>query len=286
MKKTNSIITNLILISIFAAFGCITAMAQRSFAESPVIPIISAEKRPFDFSDKFYSANGVEPSLIFSRVSGTDESSVFDKTGDETRNNVRVIATRPAYNYDGSALYWNLYGELYAKSFVQNEAGRQAMKTANNFPIFVFPSATERGTNRQSSLIDAGKGYFETNPLGLSVVVKVEYNRFRNSDDGEEILQDMARRNGVSLDGTPIIKTVDEINLLTRMGIVTQTIKGLNGREPSYAIAKVMENPKESVTPDAFLMYIKGGDGNPLEAENFFIKEFESMQDAGLISEF
>ncbi len=283
MKKTNSIITNLILISIFAAFGCITAMAQLSTKLSPVIPIISIiekEKRPFDFSDKFYSINGVEPSMIFNRRTGADNLSVFSKIDDEAHRTIRITATMPAYNANGEILYWNLYGELFPKSFTGDAAGRQAMKIADRFPIYVFPSATQRGINRQSNIIETRNGYFQENPLGLGVLIEVRFISRINTAD-ELILKEMANRNGVSLDGTPIIKTVEEINLLIRNGLATQSTKSLEAqtREPSYAIAKVIENPNEgAITTDAFLIYVKQPDGAPLKSESFFINKFVCLQ--------
>jgi hypothetical protein len=280
MKKINSIITNLVLISILAAFGCIATMAQVSDEDGTITYAVAEEKRPFDFSDKFYSINGIEPYLIFNRPNGMDKVSVIDRTGDETRRPVRIIATHPAYNYDGSILFWNFYGELARKSFSQDEIGRQALDTANRFPIFVFPSETQKETNRQSNLIEAREGYFEKNPLGLGVIVEVKYTLVKLSSDGEEVLKEMAKRNGVSLDGTPVIKTLDEINLLTRMQLVTQTIKGLdNPSEPAYVIAKVMQNPGNgAITPDAFLIYVRQQDGNPLQSEIAFLSNFNCLQ--------
>ncbi|MGC2234635.1 MAG: hypothetical protein WA584_00555 [Pyrinomonadaceae bacterium] len=281
MKKINSIITNLVLISIFAAFGCINAMAQVSDEEGTITSAVTEEKRPFDFSDKFYSINGVEPSLIFNRRTGADNLSVFDKIDDEAHRTIRITATMPAYNYDGEILYWNLYGELFPKSFIQSAAGRQAMKIADRFPIFVFPSETQRGTNRQSSIIETRNGYFKENPLGLGVLIEVRFTSPLINTADEEILKEMANRNGVSLDGTPIIKTIEEINLLISNGLATQKVKGLETqtKEPSYAIAKVIENPNEgAITPDAFLIYLKQQDGAPLKSESFFINKFTCLQ--------
>lgn len=279
MKKINILIKNLILISIFAAFGCMTTAAQSSAGFALAEPAIADSERPFDFTDKFYYLNGVEPNLISNRVTGMDKFSVIDKTENENRRNVRIRATMPAYNYDGSILYWNLYGELFEKSFVQNEIGREALATANRFPIFVFPSTTEKEVNRQAALIEVREGYFEKNPLGLGVVVEVEYTLQAASDDSG-ILKEMANRNGVSLDGTPIIKTIDELNLLTAMQLVTQKIKGLdNPDEPSYVIAKVIANPEKSaIAPDAFLIYTAYTGGKPLEAEEVFIKNFDYLK--------
>lgn len=281
MKKINSLITNLVLISIFAAIGCISATAQYGVIDSSNL---SEDTRPFDFSDKYYDLNGVQPYLIINRPTGNDGKSVFTKNADEEKfRDVRLIETLPAYNYDGSALYFNNYGELFDTSFGGGETGRRAMEVAESFPMFVFPSTTVRAANRQASLIDAREGYFTKNPLGLSLVVEVEFTSRADEEEGRIILKKIGETNGYSLDGTPIIKTVDEINYLTRMRIVTQTVKGLDTKGvPSYAIVKVMENTTAgAIAPDAFLVSVTGQDGQPLDSEKFFVETFGCLKESG-----
>jgi hypothetical protein len=278
MKKINSIITNLVLISIFAAIGCVTTMAQRLSADvfSP-----EADARPFDFSDKYYGSNGVQPYLIINRATGQDGKSVFTKNADdETFRDVRFIETLPAYNYDGSILYFNNYGELYDTSFNGDESGKQAMQIAGSYPMFVFPSVTVRAANRQSSLIDAHEGYFTKNPLGLSLVVEVEFTDRKDKEEGAQILRDLGRRNGYTLDGTPVIKTIEEINYLTRMELITQKVRGLDDKGvPSFAIVKVIDGSNAgAIAPDAFLVTITKTDGQPLDSEKPFADNFACLQ--------
>ncbi|HEY0428834.1 MAG TPA: hypothetical protein VGC76_13720 [Pyrinomonadaceae bacterium] len=284
MKKINSIITNLILISIFAAIGCVTAMAQRSGAGLDVFSP-EGETRPFDFSDKYYDLNGVQPYAILNRVNGQDGKSVFTKNADENHNNVRLIETLPAYNYDGSLLYFNSYGELFDTSFKAGDEGKQAMEIAKSYPMFVFPSATRKGNNRQANLLDAEEGYFTKNPLGLSILVEVEFTDRIEKEDGAQILRDLGARNGYSLDGTPIIKTVREINFLTQMELVTQKVRGIDEpRVPSFAIARAIDTSQIGVIArDAFLVSITKEDGQPLEAENFFIEDFNCLKKSGSV---
>jgi hypothetical protein len=277
MKKLNLIITNLVLITIFAAIGCISAMAQRDLG---AVSTLVEETRPFDFSDKYYEANGVQPYLIINRANGADGKSVFTKNANENYRDIRFVETLPAYNYDGSILYFNNYGELFDRDFVIGASGDEALQIAQSFPMFVFPSTTVKASNRQASLIDAHEGYFEKNVLGLSVVVEVEYTGLTGTKEAALAVKSLGERNGYSLDGTPIIKTVEEINYLTRLGVVTQKIRGIETRGvPSYAIVKAIEPSKTgAIAPDAFLSPVTKPDGQPLDAEAIFVINFNCMQ--------
>lgn len=119
----------------------------------------------------------------------------------------------------------------------------------------------------------------------MSLVVEVEYTRSEgqvNADD-DVYLVELGERNGYSLDGTPIIKTVEEINYLTRLGVVTQKIRGTETRGvPSYAIVKAIEPSKTgAIAPDAFLNPVVKQDGQPLDAEAIFVANFNCMQNQG-----
>jgi hypothetical protein len=282
MKKTNSIITNFILISIFAALGCVSVMAQGAGLNSATFSI-AEETRPFDFSDKFYGLNGVQSSLVLNRATGQDGKSVFTKNEDDNFRDVRFVETLPAYNFDGSALYYNNYGELFDTSFNPDVSGRIAMEIANNYPLFVFPSVTVRGSNRQTNLLDAGEDYFSKNPLGLSVIVEVAFTDRIEKEDGAQILRDLGARNGYSLDGTPIIKTVEEIKYLTRLELITQKVRGIDRKGlPSFAVVRAIDFQKAgAIAPDAFLVPVTKEDGQPLEAEQHFIDNFVCLQKSG-----
>lgn len=242
----------------------------------------SLELRPFDFADKFYGTNGIEPALIFNRRNGEDKFSVFGTINDEIHRGVRITGTSPAYNYDGSILFWTLNGELFDNGFSNNSAGKDALTAANYFPVFTFPSATVKNKNRQAYMIDASADYFAKNPLGLGVVVLVEYTQKAFLYD-EMILTDLAERNGLSLDGTPIIRTKKELDILTRLNFVTQTIKGVDDKSvPSYAIAPVIKNPAGgAIAPDAYLMTVLQKNGKPLESESFFLEHFDCLKKTG-----
>lgn len=281
MKKINSIITNFILITLCAALGCVSVSAQYAVSEA-VGSTVAEETRPFDFSDKVYDANGVQPDLIAGRATGADERSVFTKNENDEYRDVRFVQTLPAYNFDGSTLFYNYYGDLLDTGFTADANGRHALEVAHSFPLFVFPSVFEKGS-RQTDLLDARDGYFTKNPLGLSVVIEVRYTELIEKEEGAQIIKELGDRNGYTVDGTPIIKTVAEINYLTRIGLVTQKVRGSDQKGvPSYAIVKAIDISKAgAIAPDAFLVPVTKQDGQPLEAERQFIENFNCLQKTG-----
>jgi hypothetical protein len=225
------------------------------------------ERRPFDYSDKFYQTNGVWPDSILDRRNGNDSLSVVDYISDPAFRNVRLIATMPAYGTGGEMLFWNPYGELTRDAFIADETGEHAMQVATRFPVFFFPSSTAPGKDRQSVLIEIGDGYQEKNPLGLGLAITVEYTPEIRTEAGALIIAELAKRNGLSLDRTPIIRTAKEIYELTRLGMVKQRVRGSEGSYQSpFVIAKVIMDPAlGAISPDAYLNYLTDRNGTPLE---------------------
>lgn len=272
MKRNYGYIFNFALVWAFVLIGFVSVFSQKS-SES-----YAEELRPFDFSDRFYYENGVEPAFIVNRRDGTDKHSVYDTINDPRFRNVRIRSVFPAYNQEGKVIYWNHYGEVFKDRFRLDEVGRQSLERAQLHPLYIFPSTNRETEFRQAHLINLRDSYFEKNFLGLSVQVLVEFTDRINTADGREAMRLLAKRNGISGDGTPIIKTVLEIEELTQKNLVTQKIKGLdNPAEPSYAIAKAMQNPQRgAIAPDAVLLNNLG-----LKAEQNFVQQFECLQISG-----
>ena len=215
--KTITLINKAIVISALTAFCCIASFAQ--FSTPGIQPVnddtIGRELRPFDFTDKYYSTHGVETAFIINRRNGSDGESVIDFSTDKNHSSVRILATGPAYAYDGSPIYWNLYGEFYKEAFKPGPEGEQARAVAESFPIYIFPSVTAKNQERQAAVIENIDGYFDKNPLGLGIVMVVDYTRPASTREDTLLLDTLAKRNGLSLDGTPIIRTKSEIPRIT-----------------------------------------------------------------------
>ncbi len=252
---------------------------QKGFQDKDVIE----EKRPFDFSGSFYRIHGIQSELILNRPTGQDRVSVIDYINDPEHRNIRITGTFPAYSFEGETLYYNHYGDFFKEAFVDNRAGDESSKTAERHPIYMFPSETVKGSNRQAALIDTSDEYFEKNPLGLGVVVLVEYTDRIYTKEGQEYINKLAEENGKSLDGTPIINSVEEVDFLARRELITLKIRGLDDeRQPSLAIARVIENPQGgAIAPDAFLMTVTHTDGSPLDSERGFVENFECLKKFG-----
>jgi hypothetical protein len=241
---------------------------------------VIGDARPFDFSDKFYEENGIQSALLLNRRSGLGKYSIPDFTSDPKHRNVRLTATWPAYDFEGNMVYFNYYGDFSANAFTDNLQGKQAAEMAELNAIYSFPSAVNKGSDRQAVLIDTSNNYYGKNPLGLGINVVVEYTERIFDRDTQPVLEKLAARNGKSLDGTPIIRTVQELLELTRWELITQRV--LN-TETSYSAARVIEDPRNgAIAPDAHLRTVTGADAFPLEAEQPFVENFECLQQRGI----
>lgn len=247
----------------------------------------SSNARPFDFSDSFYLRNGVIPAQISNKRTGADGLSVFDVAPDNDHNNVRVKITIPAYDHSGGIQYWYLLGEIFKTGFTNDQAGARARQIADAYKIYVFPKASGNplglGNNRQADMIDLRNGYFSNDPLGLWVIVFVNYTAQANSSAGRKALNDLAGKNGVSTDGTPIIKSLSDLTDLTRKGFVTQTIRAVDGSQgPTWSLCPVIKDPRNGViASDAFLAFTRNADGSPFLTERAFINNFNCLQQTG-----
>ncbi|HEX6278970.1 MAG TPA: hypothetical protein VFZ49_03045 [Pyrinomonadaceae bacterium] len=239
--------------------------------------------RPFDFNEKYYYVNGVLTNTLIGRKNGADGESVFDYTNDRRFSNVRITATLPAYDSSGAAIFWNYFSGVPKYGFTEDENGQEAVSLAYAHPLYMFPSTTVKNSDRQAALVRMGEGYFEKNALGIAAVFLVEYTEKVDTDTGQVILKMLAERNGISVDGTPIIRAAKEIDGLLEEGLITLTQPSLDEpyRTP-FAVAKVIQYPRAgAITPDAFLKYVKEPSGKPLAAEAHFVSMFECLQAGG-----
>ena len=95
------------------------------------------------------------------------------------------------------------------------------------------------------------------------------------------MLTDLANRNGLALDGTPIIRSVSDLENLVSKGFAAKRPRKQDGSEgPMYGICPVIHDPRGGgVAPDATLGFVRRPDGTPLEPE--FLHQFLSLQVTG-----
>jgi len=259
------------------ALVVMTLFAMSSFIKADV------EDRLYDFTDAYYLQNGVNPGMIGGRIQPGTGNAVNDRPNFPFQRNVRVLLTLPAYDHSGGINYFTVLGGISANAFTANAAGRQARAIADSFTEYLFPQA---GTDpigftfRQSSLLDMRHGYFGADPLGIWIHKWVNFTTTAlNTQAGRQFLNSLALRNGRSLDGTPIISTLSDINNLLSRGYITVTTRPNN--DPSrYAICPVIEDPTDGgIALDQFLAITRKPDGTPVEPR--FLENFESLRTTG-----
>jgi hypothetical protein len=244
---------------------------------------IGQEMRPFDFKDAYYEKNGVSPRMILNRRTGFDKNSTIDFINSDIHRNVRITGTWPMDDYKGDVSFVAPLGDLPIDGFTRDKIGKNAKEIAYAFPYYVFPSTEFRGTDRQATVAETEGSYFEKNPLGLSVVVKVEFTPMAFTPEGQEVLDNLIGKNGKTLDGTFAIRKVSEIKRLTWLGYITQRMwKPGDESNVAFKIKYVIENPtRGAISPDAQLNMVLDRNQSPLFSEMIFVRQFKCLQTTG-----
>lgn len=252
----------------------------------PMSARADVKDRIFDFTDEYYLQNGVDPSKIVNRINGTAPRSTFDSPYFPFQRNVRALRLNPAYNHSGALTYWTVMGDIFVDGFTNDAAGQRARQIADNMILYVFPTRTGNpiglGNNRQADIVDMRNGYFSNNPLGLWLHVWVSYtDRAFNTSDGKKALADLQKKNGLALDGTPIIKTLSDLDNLLSKGFAAKRFRNPNGSEGTmYGICPVVKDPRNGgIAFDNVLTVVRNADGSPLEP--FFVTNFNALQTTG-----
>ncbi len=99
--------------------------------------------------------------------------------------------------------------------------------------------------------------------------------------DGRKMLNDLASRNGLALDGTPIIRTASEFDNLVGKGFAAKRPRKADGSEsPMYGICPVIHDPRAGgIAPDTTLNSVRLPDGSPLEPA--FLFQFLGLKQTG-----
>ena len=218
--------------------------------------------------------------MLIGRKNGADGESVIDFTDERKYSNVRMTATYPGYDSNGASIFWNYYAGVSKAGFTEDNNGPQAIELAFAHPLYVFPSTSLKNSHRQAAMIRIDDSYFEKNALGIAAVYFVEYTDRIFTRAGQAALAVLVQRNGVSVDGTPVIRTAREIDSLRREGLITLTQPWSDeAYYTPFAIAKIVQYPEHGgITPDAFLKYVKTSDGKPTDSEAHFVSMFECFK--------
>lgn len=250
---------------------------------TPLLARADVRDRLYDFTDAYYRQNGVNPDAIDGRRQ-PGPLAVTDTPIFNYQRNVRALLTLPNYDQSGNNFFFTVLGGFNVNVFTADSAGQRARQIADTYIEYVFPrqgtDPVGLGALRQSVLLDMRNGYFSNNPLGLWTHLWVSFtNSALNTAAGKKALNDLAGKNGRDLDGTPIIKSVSEIDDLFKKGYVTKTLRPFS--DPlHYSICPVIKDPRRGgIAPDQFLAYTRKPDGSPLEPR--FVANFESLRTTG-----
>jgi hypothetical protein len=253
----------------------------------PALTRADVRDRIFDFTDQYYAQNGVDITRIINRRQVTGNgASVFDTPNFSFQRDVRVSRLNPAYGDNGTPAFWAVMGDLDNTSFLNNRAGQRARDIANSHVLYVFPTRTGNqiglGNNRQADIVDLSGGYFSGDPLGLWLHVWVRYTDSAfNTREGQKALAQLQRKNGLALDGTPIIKTLSDLNNLLDKGFAVKRFRNPDGSEgPMYGICPVIKDPTDGgIAIIDTIAQVKNPDGTPLEPE--LLRQFDSLRLTG-----
>jgi hypothetical protein len=266
---------NLMFLFMFVVLGAV-----------PALTLADTRDRLFDFTDQYYAQNGVDVNAIFGRRQVTGNgNSVFDTPSFSFQRNVRASRLNPGYASNGQPVFWAVMGDLNNTSFLNNRAGQRARDIANSYVLYVFPTRTGNpiglGNNRQADIVDTSGGYFSNDPLGLWLHVWVRYTDAAfNTREGQKVLSQLERKNGLALDGTPIVTTLSDLNNLFSKGFATKRFRNPDGSEgPMYGICPVIKDPRNGgiVVIDTLAQILSNG--QPLEPE--FLRQFDSLRTTG-----
>jgi hypothetical protein len=282
LNKSTALLKN--YVSIARAVGRLTIVFL-VLAGSPLVIDSRAQapqQPPFDFSDAFYLANGINPAALITRVDGTcpdtdiPSCSVVDNSNtDPNRRNIRVLSTTGGFDADGNVLYYNIFARIPSPStFTNNAAGQQALQIANFFSAYHFPKASgdpldpSLPNRRQDNVFDTRNGYTVADPLGMWTLVFVSYTPAAfNTPQGQATLAQLAAKNGTDLDGTPIIKKAIEVDNLEKKGFAVEQTRALDGSQGNpWVVCPIIANPRNgAIAPDAFLKNVLRPDGSPVD---------------------
>ena len=245
---------------------------------------------PFDFTDAFYLANGIDPTTLIGRPDGTPPGSVVDHATPHGPqfNDVRILALAAAFDDSGHPVFFYVTGLPTPASFLPNAAGQEALAIADQYKVYEFPRASNPPfavfPKRQDLIADLSNGYFSNDPLGIWQVNDVRYTPAAlTTPGGQAALAELAARNGLDLDGTPVIRTKSEVLALEAQGYVTIEVPpvGTPGAV-RWFFCPVLKDPRGGeIAPDAHLDIVRQADGSVLPAEQEIFDLFHCLQQTG-----
>ena len=299
---------------------------------------------PCDFSDAFYTANGISvtqldlaPAQRFGLfrqfgppATGAQKNWVNDPTcsqDDPEKTNVRILATTAGYTDDGTTnanqfisiiaflttpnvftgvankrniqmvdiignfeAYAALKQRLPDGTFATTPCGTMGTGAKPCFPVTSVATPALRqdwrfATNRSPIDLSSPFGYFCDDLLGAWIVTYFWFT-VDPANPGPvcgPILKSLAQKHGLSLDGTPIVITADELNnQLEANGCGAEGKEDPGGADGGavWIICPGILDPRNgAIAPDAFLDHVTFPNGQSVDPR--FLQNFKCLQQVG-----
>lgn len=294
LVKSNSFLM-MVAVLLTLTFALSLSAQKRGQIKQPLPQILASvdedtSMNPHDFTDKFYASSGVNADYIIGRRTGRDLLSVMSWSSNPYHRDVRIIATFPAFGSNGEILFFSPLGEINDKGFTEDKLGFIAKEMADTDPIYVFPLNNDYsfafGRSRQAALMDSSVSSpnMEGYPIGLRSIMLVNYTKKAFSEEGAEMMSYMFKKNGLSLDGTPLIKSFEDLTTLQKYELVSmekQVLWDDTEFAGTYSISPIIYQPeKGGIARDAFLMTVTQK-GEPLPGEQMFVYHFNCLLKTG-----
>jgi hypothetical protein len=241
------------------------------------------DKRPiYDLTDAGWRSLGIDPARIVGRMGGTGNS-VVDSGNRAFERNIRSKQAIPAYDHSGNRVFFTVIGLTPSSSFLTS-AARQ---TADSYNIYVFPRAANApfalAPKRQADVVDLRNGYFSNDPIGLWKTNFVRFTPAAGTPAGQAALAPIVARNGADADGTPVIKTVGEIETLRQQGLVAVTVPAADGSQGFRWLAcPVWKDPRHAFRAGDVLAADRDAQGNVLPEQRAFVDLFNCLVTTGV----
>ena len=268
---------------------------------------------PFDFSDAFYLSNGLDPTRIVFRIdaSGTGGGTFDPSFPSPQLSQIRETFYTGTFDRNGLINFTSILGVLVnSHSFLTTPIGQNMHSVADSFQAFVFPKqpaltsvvcnppggATPQPcvtlspvapNRRQNTMFDTRATYFCIDLIQVWLAEYVIYTPEAFTPIGQLILKAIAHFNGTTFDGTPVLNTLDLIDVLQSAGLVTfgevpDTVADDGSQGVRYVVCGVMQDPTDgTVTPDGVLVDAKHNDQAKTSVTPDFVAEFSCLQQTG-----
>ncbi|MDB5318475.1 MAG: hypothetical protein JWN40_106, partial [Phycisphaerales bacterium] len=223
------------------------------------------------------------------RPNGTGTSVTTTAAPDADHRAIRITGLNGMHDDGGKANFFGVLGTLQANAFTSDAAGQKARQIADKYVAYIFPKAGSNplspASKREDELIPLNNGYFSNDPTNIWREAFVNYvPGSMDAGAGKALAANLIQRNGVDADGTPFLRTIDDVKNAAAAGIVTITLRADDGSQgaPWFICAVFKDFTHGAITPDTTVTFVHNADGT-IPAGERDIKDMFDQAAAGVI---